>query len=70
MEGKRGRGKLRIMMLYDIKSDETHEKIEPWIENVGETGCIEPAFKQNTNHDDDAQNLFYCFYFRKFVAKP
>ena len=23
--------------------------VEPWIENVGETGCLEPAFKQNTN---------------------
>ena len=24
---------------------------EQWIENVGETGCLEPAFKQNTNDD-------------------
>ena len=23
------------------------------IENVGETGCLEPAFKQNNNDDDD-----------------
>ena len=27
--------------------------VEPWIENVGETGCLEPAFKQNTNDDDN-----------------
>ena len=27
--------------------------IEPLIENVGETGCLEPAFKQKTNDDDD-----------------
>ena len=30
--------------------------VEQWIENVEETGCLEPAFKQNTNDDDD---LFY-----------
>ena len=24
---------------------------EPWIENDGETGFLEPAFKQNTNDD-------------------
>ena len=28
MEGKRGRGKSRIMMLDDIKADETYEKIK------------------------------------------
>ena len=27
--------------------------VEPWIENVGQTGCLETAFKQNTNDDDD-----------------
>ena len=27
--------------------------VETWIENVGETVCLEPAFKQNTNDDDD-----------------
>ena len=35
--------------------------VEPWTENVGETGCIEPAFKQSTNDDDRANenlNLF------------
>ena len=31
--------------------------IEPWIENVGETGCLEPAFKQNTNDDDDIKSF-------------
>ena len=29
--------------------------VEPWIENVGEIGCLEPALKQNTN--DDERNL-------------
>ena len=29
--------------------------VEPWIENVGETGCLEPAFKQNTNDDEFPQ---------------
>ena len=32
--------------------------VEPWIENVGETGCHEPAFKQNTNNDDDETLIF------------
>ena len=32
--------------------------VEPWIENIEETGCLEPAFKQNTNDDDD---LWYYF---------
>ena len=27
--------------------------VEPWIENVGGTGCLEPAFEQNTNDDDE-----------------
>ena len=27
--------------------------VESWLENVGETGCQEPSFKQNTNYDDD-----------------
>ena len=36
------------MMLDDIKADEISKHIkrssvEPWIENVGETGCLEPA---------------------------
>ena len=26
--------------------------VEPWIENAGETGYLEPAFRQNTNDDD------------------
>ena len=26
--------------------------VKPWIENERETGCLEPAFKQNTNYDD------------------
>ena len=35
-----------------------HRKIcsvEPWIENVGETGCKEPDFKQNTKYDQVIQ---------------
>ena len=35
--------------------------VEPWIENVGETGCLEPAFKQNTNDDDDVDTPFSVF---------
>ena len=31
--------------------------VEPWIEIDGETGCIEPAFKQNTNDDDDDDHI-------------
>ena len=39
MDGKRGREKIRIMILDEIKADETLQKIgKPWIENVGETG--------------------------------
>ncbi len=57
MEGKKRRGKPRIIMLDDIKAGELNLKIkrEPWIENVEETGCLEPAFKQNTNYDDHKQ---------------
>ena len=44
-------------MLDDIKAGVSYEKIvEPWIENVGETECLEPAFKQNTNdYDNDSK---------------
>ena len=54
MEGKRGRVKPRIMMLDDIKADETCEKIKrrAMDREFGETGCLEPAFKQNTNDDE------------------
>ena len=31
--------------------------VEQWIESVGETGCLEPAFKQNTNDDDEKNYL-------------
>ena len=30
-----------------------HESNTTDIENVGETGCLQPAFKQNTNDDDE-----------------
>ena len=33
--------------------------VEPWIENVGETGCLEPAFKQNTNDDDESITKYF-----------
>ena len=26
--------------------------VEPWIENVVETECLEPTFKQNTNDEE------------------
>ena len=53
MEGKRGRGKLRIMLLDDIKTNKTHEMIKLWIEKVGEIGCLEPALEQSNNDYDD-----------------
>ena len=64
MEGKRGRGMPRIMMLDEIKADETNEKIkrraidrelDSWI--VGETGFLEPAFMQSTNNDDEKPEI-------------
>ena len=47
MEGKRGRGKPRIMMLDDIKADETHERssVEQSIENVGEIRMPRTCFQ-------------------------
>ena len=55
MECKKGRGKPRIMMLDDIKADETYEKIkrqamvrECWRQWMPRTTCS----NQNTNHDD------------------
>ena len=27
-------------------------RVDPWVENFGETGCLEPAFKRKTNDDD------------------
>ena len=32
--------------------------VEPWIENVRDTECLQPAFKQNTNDDDDELKCF------------
>ena len=54
MEGKRGRVKPRIMMLDDIKADETYAKIKrrAMDRECGETRCLEPALKQNTNDDE------------------
>ena len=45
--------------------------VEPWIENVGETECLEPAFKQNTNDDEfDFERFFYYLIFiKKKVVK-
>ena len=42
MEGKRGRGKLRIMLLDEIEANETYENIKrrTMKENIGETGCL------------------------------
>ena len=36
-------------MLDDIMK---RSSVEPWIDNVGETGCLEPAFEKNTNDDE------------------
>ena len=41
--------------------------VEPWIENVGETGCLEPAFKQNTNDDDEICMEFHFIYMKNKV---
>ena len=49
MEEKKDRVKPRIILLNHIKAGESYEKIE----NVGETGCLEHAYKQKTNDDDD-----------------
>ena len=45
MEGKWGRGMPRIMMLNDIKANESWSSVYQCIENVGETVCLEPAFR-------------------------
>ena len=45
----KGRGKPHIMMLDDIVAHETYENIRRKAENIGETGCLEPALEQNTN---------------------
>ena len=34
-------------------------RVKSWIENDGETGWIEPSFKQNTNNNDADKD--YCF---------
>ena len=44
-----------MILKFLSKISKSNEKIKPWIENVGETGCLEPAFKQNTN-DDGSRN--------------
>ena len=41
---------------------------ELWIENVEETGCLEPAFKQKINDEDDYTGLFF-FWKRKTDEK-
>ena len=43
---------MNIMMLDDIKAYET-SSVEPWVENFGESGCLEPIFKKNNNYDDE-----------------
>ena len=43
-----------IMMLDDIKAEDLCEKIKcrAMDREFGETGYLEPAFKQNTNDDE------------------
>ena len=49
MEGKRGRGKPRIMLKGKVTGwnqrhwDTLRLSVELWIEKVGKTGCQEPA---------------------------
>ena len=42
------------MMINDVKPTSylTGSSDEPWIENVGETLCLEPSLKKSSNHDD------------------
>ena len=42
-------------------------RVEPWLENVGETGCLEPAFKQSTNDDDHNRVINYREHLRTRV---
>ena len=54
-------GKPRIMLLEDIKKNETWMKwlsVELMIEKVGETSCLEPALEQRNND-----------YFKNFKTK-
>ena len=46
------------MTLDDIKAPMRHmarryQSVEPLIENVGETGCLEPALTQNTKFQSE-----------------
>ena len=63
MEGKRGRVNQRIMLLCDIKTNETYEMIKRRVlnrESLKETGCLEPALEQNTN-DDEVHSIYSHF---------
>ena len=51
------------MMLDDIKANVKILIVEPWIANAGVIGCLEPAFKQNTNHDDNFYYYYFYYYF-------
>ena len=40
--------------------------VEPWIENVRETRCLDDAFKQNTNDDDVIFNSYVLYKRERF----
>ena len=50
IEGKKVKGKLRTMLLDDIKINET-DKMSKRRALHGETGCLEPALEQSANDD-------------------
>ena len=51
IEGRiEGKGKPNIMLLDDIKGDETYEKIKR--RAMDRKFCLEPGLKQNTNDDE------------------
>ena len=59
MKEKRERGKQRII-IHAIPKPLRHMKrssVEPQIENVEETGCLEPAFSQNTYEEGDVYKV-------------
>ena len=45
--------------------------VEPWIENVGENGCLEPVLKQKTNGDKNEKKTgsfsFLKYYIFNFI---
>ena len=51
---------------HEIWKDMERSSVKQWTENVWETGCLEPALQQNTNHDETL-NLYQDFLFRSIL---